>query len=442
MVVGAGRSLSTRVMAPTAVGVLLLTACVPGVEGASATTSAGGPSVPVGSPPEAYAEALADMEPITLNFGGLTTGPGEPNTDAFVDYGALVEEWSGGKISFEFDYAGARVPLDGMADGLSQGRVDMGTYIPSYQPDEWPTSNIVTSMSHFGHNNPVSGSLATFAAQSEFGQTWAPLQEEAGDHAIVAMYPLYSAGFDIKMQCVGDEPRETLEDLRGTQVRVVDQAHLRVAQSLGMTPVSLTTNELFQGLQRGVVDCAVNSVSSHLSAGYYEVTDSWTFGVGQGADWGETPQGWGVSQRRWNELPLAAQQLLWDTQPQMLESVLMASMDTMREAIQVSHDMDMGFGEYDDEVVAAMRESYAETEDLTAQRIEESELAEDGSSVVREYADLHDKWWDIVTEELGYPDDTAWATYDDDFSPGMPEVDLDPYLERFYEEVLVPARPE
>jgi len=94
----------------------------------------------------------------------------------------LRTQLSSGKITFEHDFGGAKVSLDKMADALGQGRTDMGPYIPAYQPDEWPVANAVGGMSVYGKPHPISARMAAFAAQAEFGQTFAPLQEEAAEH--------------------------------------------------------------------------------------------------------------------------------------------------------------------------------------------------------------------------------------------------------------------
>ena len=116
----------------------VLTACAPPGAGGAGD----GEGVPIGATKEDYVAALADMEPVTLGFGGFTSGPNVPTAQAYVRYGELVNEWSGGKITFEYDFGGAKLTLDKMADGLGQGRMDMGTFVPAYQPDEWPVANL------------------------------------------------------------------------------------------------------------------------------------------------------------------------------------------------------------------------------------------------------------------------------------------------------------
>jgi len=148
-----------------------------------------------------------------------------------------------------------------------------------------------------------------------------------------------------------------------------------------------------------------------------------------------------VSTKLWKKLPLAAQQLIWDSQREMVNGQLKAGFVQMHEAMKVSNDKGMDFGHYDDEVVAKMQAYNADVEKDVAKKLEQQGLADDGQAVIDEYKALHEKWWKIVTEELGYPADTSWETMDTDFKADMSDVDLEPFTDRFLEEVLKINRP-
>lgn len=430
-----------RRFAVIALGIGLAGACAPGESGSS-EASAGGPSVPYGSEADAYAEALADADPITIEFGGLTTGPDTESTAAFVRYGDLVEEMSGGKIVFDYDFGGAKVPLDKMASGMSQGRIDMGLYIPAYEPDEWPLTSELAEVSYLNDPNPVLGRIATFAALIDFGASWEPLKDESARHGIRPLYTLYSPS-DLKLQCgSGLAPLETLEDFEGKQIRVASGNHAQLAEALGAVPVSLTFPELFTGLQRGVVDCAVNSTSASGSGGFHDITDSWTVGSEPGGDWGETPSGWGISQSRWESYPLAAQQLLWDTQPRMLEFVLEASARETYASIALSKEAGLEFGSYSEEVTQAALAHYAQQDEVTADRLEELGATDDGTKVVVDLKASFEKWWTIVSKEYPEAIDLTWGNFTDELGPDLAEIDMAPVMDLLFEESMLDHRPE
>src|SRR5690606_12850399 len=369
------------------------TATALGACGASgaASNAERGSGVPAGSDAAAYAEALKDMAPVTIRFGGMTSGPGNPGVDAYVEWGKKVTEMSGGKIEFDFDFAGAKVSLDKMADALGQGRIDMGLYIQSYQPDKWPVANLVTAMSMYVSPAPLTGRLATFGGEAEFGLTWEPVTKEAEAAGIHPLYPIYPAG-DTRLMCAGDGAVSSLADLKGKQIRVVDKTQAALATELGATPVSLTFPELFTGLQRGVVDCAINSLSSYASGGFDAVLSSWISGTKPGGDFIDTPQGWGISQKLWNRLPLAAQQLIWDSQADMVEGQLRGQFTSLMDGVEALRAAKGRTYDFDDEVtskIAAFNEKNAAN---VAKQIEDAGLATDGAAVVKQYKDLVEKW--------------------------------------------------
>ncbi|MFI1293290.1 hypothetical protein ACH4VM_33425 [Streptomyces sp. NPDC020792] len=423
-------------LAPVAVvAAMAMAACGTGGQAGGAR----GSGVPVNSDAAAYTKALKSMKPVTIRFGGFTSGPGNPTADASVKWGDKVTKMSGGKIKFQWDFGGAKVPLDKMADALKQGRIDMGMYIQQYQPDKWPVAGLTTSMSMYGSARPLTGRMAAFAAEAEFGLTWEPLVKEAEAAGIHPLYPLYSPSHDTRMMCAGDSKVTSLSDLAGKQVRVVDKTQAAMVTALGATPVSLTYPELFTGLQRGVVDCAVNSLASFASGGFSEVLDSWAVSYEPGTDFVDTPSGWGVSQRLWDRLPLAAQQLIWDTQTDMVAGQLAGGFTNMIDGVEALKAENGKVYTYDDKVTAKIKEFDKKNAEDVAKQIEAANLDADGAAVVDKYKGLQEKWFDIVTGDLGNPADLAWDTVT---KADADSIDLDAFTEKFYKEVLLPHRPQ
>ncbi|WP_170231389.1 hypothetical protein [Pseudonocardia kunmingensis] len=409
-------------------------ACAP----AGAGQEGGGAGVPLGAAKEDYVAALSDMEPVTLGFGGMTSGPNTPTVQAYVRYGELVDEWSGGKITFEFDFGGAKLTLDKMADGLGQGRMDMGTFVPAYQPDEWPVANLGASLGFIGSGSPIAGRLALLAARLDFAHSFEPLVQEMTEGGIVATMPIFQNN-EARMHCVSATPLQSLADLAGKRIRVADSGQARMAEAIGMVPVSMVNAEMYQGLQRGVVDCAVNGVSAGFTGGYYDVVSSWTL-ENEELVWTQTATAWGFGESMWNELPLAARQLLWDTLPQLIEGQVEASFGSTWDSLVAARDQyDVAVGEYGADVMQVAAQQHEEEKAAVAGNAEQQGVTDDGAALVARYEDAYDRWYTIVTEELGYTDTVTWGSYADEFDPAT--FDARPLADRMYEEILLPKRP-
>lgn len=77
------------------------------------------------------------------------------------------------------------------------------------------------------------------------------------------------AGRDSHIMC--KEPINSLEALRSKRVRVWEQFHVEVFESLGISAQVVGQNDLYMAMQTGVVDCAVYPVSLAVSVSLQEV---------------------------------------------------------------------------------------------------------------------------------------------------------------------------
>jgi TRAP-type C4-dicarboxylate transport system substrate-binding protein len=68
------------------------------------------------------------------------------------------------------------------------------------------------------------------------------------------------------------EPIEGLTDLRGKRVRSYTRTMSALLEYVGATPVSMPFAEVYPSLQRGVVECAITSITSANSGSWPEIT--------------------------------------------------------------------------------------------------------------------------------------------------------------------------
>ncbi|WP_077211644.1 TRAP transporter substrate-binding protein [Bacillus dakarensis] len=67
------------------------------------------------------------------------------------------------------------------------------------------------------------------------------------------------------------KPIKTVEDVKGMKIFVPGDTVAEIVKGWGATPVSLATEELYQSLERGVIDAAVNSAANSVSWKVHEV---------------------------------------------------------------------------------------------------------------------------------------------------------------------------
>ena len=430
-----GRALACALLVP------LAAACAPpgSDDGDSGGGSAAGESVEFGAGDEAYVEALKDMDPVTLDLGGMTEGPKAKSSISLKEWSDAITERSGGKISFRLDYAGAKVPLPEMAAALKQGRTDVGMYIPAYQPETFPVANGVGSLALAGRGTPVSGRMATFATVGQIGLETPEVMAEAEAQGIHPLMPLSVPAHDTKLMCGPEGPFNTKAALSGTTTRISAAHQGGVLKSLGAAPVSMTIPELFQGLQRGVVDCAVNSLGSFKSQGYDQLIKSMAVGTEPGGDFGETPSSFGVSKKTWDSLPLAAQQLLFDSMIDYAVVQLESGWESQADTATVMREQGVKISEFDAEVTKAFQDFRKGFSDNTVKELEEVGV-KDASAIPGKYDSLGEEWWSAITGDLGHATDYNWVDLDKQVEEYQP--DARPFAEAFYDKALKQHRPE
>src|SRR5690606_7906662 len=94
--------------------------------------------LPWGSSAEEFAAAVADMDKVTLTI--QSSAPSASSTRAWstIQFKNRVEEYSGGKIEVEVVYANAIATLIDNDDAVVDGRLDIATIVPLYEPSKYP----------------------------------------------------------------------------------------------------------------------------------------------------------------------------------------------------------------------------------------------------------------------------------------------------------------
>jgi len=109
------------------------------------------------------------------------------------------------------------------------------------------------------------------------------------------------------------KPIRTLQDIKGLRLRVSSPEQTMMADALGAIPVSLNMPEVYQALERGMLDAILGSTVTAISVSAWEVLD---YGIDisfTGADWGLL-----VSKKAWEALPA-------DVQLVMIQEALVAT---------------------------------------------------------------------------------------------------------------------
>lgn len=427
---GSKRSLP-RVLTATAfvvVTAVALTGCQGAVSGNSGgSANAGGTSVPFGASDAEWASAFEDAEPIELvmqSANSATSLQGKLQAEEW----SKLEEMTDGKVTVELvfgDAIAANVEAD---EALADGRIDLHLLVPFLQPSDYPVSGQFALETTITRDSPiVSGTLASFGAINESLLQTDELITEYADANLTVINPLVHTG-NVVMACA--EPLTSLDDLKGKQVRVGPEPAFGQVEALGATPVSVAYADLFESLQRGIVDCMIIGLTTMQGIpGMIDLVPYLISPAGTG--FVSTP-GIEVVGGRWSEFSLPLQQLIWDTFHRI--DLLSVENFVSVEAENTIDDAEAAGGgllTFDQEVSDALK---AHNDEIKA-TWDDSALV-DGVAFTERLDDAYKKW-DALIAEAGY---SSAETADVEDWRGV-DTDWTAFERAYHENVTIPNRP-
>ncbi len=193
--------------------------------------------------------------------------PDDHQTLALEEFARLAEVYSDGEVQIDVAAGGVLGGERDVAEGIQIGTVD-GAILGGILQNFDPAMAILEFPFLFRNTEHVNAVM-----QGEVGQQIRQrLVEQTGIRAL---------GYVMRTprELTTLEPVETLEDLRGMQIRVPEmQAHLETWRALGANPTPIAFTEVYNALQQGVVDGQENPIGVIYANGFGEVVDylAWT----------------------------------------------------------------------------------------------------------------------------------------------------------------------
>jgi len=200
------------------------------------------------------------------------------------DAQAVTTQWfadefkkrTGGKHEIEIFWGGSVAKVKEIPDALSAGVGDFGDIVTPYFPDKFVLNNAVG----FFIPQPKS-SVEIGTAMGRWHEVYPQFEEE------LARYNLKAIGYrpleDYGMLCT--QPIRSLDDFQGKRIRTYGFAYPALVEALGGTPVSISTSEAYEALERGILDCT--PIGPSLAHGWkYDEVAKYYIEVPLGASFG------------------------------------------------------------------------------------------------------------------------------------------------------------
>jgi TRAP-type transport system periplasmic protein len=154
-----------------------------------------------------------------------------------------LEEKSKGRIKVTIHPGGALAPAPAHYENIVAGAFDIGWTLQGYTPGRFPLSGIIEM--------PFQWS----SAQEATGVFWQMFEEVPGlqnEYRDVKVLAIWT--HDLGQLYTTAKPVRTLEDLRGLKMRAPGPVQVSMLRALGAVPVTMPAGEVYDALERGVVD--------------------------------------------------------------------------------------------------------------------------------------------------------------------------------------------
>ena len=242
----------TKWLALFAVLALVLAACSPADEGVDTTagevtdTTAGEVTDTTAGEVTATTEAptatIQELEPIKLRYSTYQSESSATEI-AILEFIEKVHAASNGAIEIEPFFGGLLLPVEEQAQGIADGRADLGLINADQYPSVFP---LTTAMGiPFTTNSPGEQVLAA----AEMYASNDSLRTEFQNADVIPLMWVPVGGSIVGLE----EPVETWEGLSGQSIRVIGFLSHAI-QYAGGNAVTLTAQDLYESLQRGLVD--------------------------------------------------------------------------------------------------------------------------------------------------------------------------------------------
>lgn len=391
-------------------------------------TSSGG-GVAFGASMEEYQAAFEDVEPITLNTqspvpeGSLVGRPFEAYFDA-------LEEWSGGKITLDVQWSNAVAGAAEADQAVADGRLDFASVQAVLDPDQYPAFSALVDTSFVGNAGPLVSILNPHAYIAELALNNEQVVQEYEDQNLRMLVPSFTGGPNA-IYC--SDERRSLEDFDGAQVRVTGQAHSAETEALGGVGVAMAFSEVFEALQRGAIDCAIGSPSVAIFGGLMPIVPHTV--LDESNSLAQVPSSILINADRFDGLPLVAQQLLFDRTDVFVAENVEVMFELVRDVVLAADEEGGEVGPLADDAAAALEAA----NEAVLQRVAEDSRLEDAAAFVDAIESTSTEWADAITGDLGYTEEVAYADFGTWYEDGI--VDLGPFIDRLYSDVMQPHRP-
>ncbi len=229
----------------------------------------------------------APAQEIKLTFADQNSPAGWGPAHALQPWVKQVEEATKGRVKLEVYPSQTLIKGVDMWKGIRSGIADIGWCVQGYWPEQTPLSDVM-SLPFLPLTTAEKGSEVLWKLYEKFPS----IQKEYGEIQPIVLHTS-SANLLVSKKQV-----KTLEDLKGLKFRVLGGPPTEMAKALGSVPTLIPMPDVYQSLDKGVVDGAAAPWEAIHAFRLYEVAKNYTQAPFYGAYFSVC-----ANKQKWESLP-------------------------------------------------------------------------------------------------------------------------------------------
>jgi TRAP-type C4-dicarboxylate transport system substrate-binding protein len=194
----------------------------------------------------AGAGAMADDYPkMNLRFAHYVSGE-IPQSQVDKWWADEIERRSGGKIKIKFFWSESMGKANELVELIGSGGVELGSTAPAYYPSKLPLSGLPSSLTMAFKDVADAQRVATALSEAP------AVIEENRRNGLKVLY--WHTLPEYRILCT--KPVASVADMKGMKMRTAGEFMPKLWGSVGAVGVNALSPEVYEGLQRGNLDCA------------------------------------------------------------------------------------------------------------------------------------------------------------------------------------------
>ncbi len=247
---------------------------------------------------------------LKLNSQWPATTPGSKVDQWFADE---VKRRTAGEVEIKIFWAEALGKANENLSLIQKGAVEMGAMSPAYFPTQLPF--------HTAPNSLPMAMLTVTQANALMKRLVAEVPAFAAEAKANGIRTLFFHHLNPYL-LVSKDPLTNLDVLKGKKIRTWGSDMPRMAQAQGMTPVTLSMSEIYEGIGRGVIDAAPFSVDLVMTYKLFEVAKN----ISEVTLWLGPSWGVWIGEAAWQKLPPRHQKTMMEVSAEASQRDMEATM--------------------------------------------------------------------------------------------------------------------